>query len=58
MVIEDHANRGSTVDADKDAAEFTAGCRELGCTPHVATTARRSMRGPSRLSSSRISMMK
>lgn len=33
-----HARRGATVGADKgyDTAEFVAGCRKLGVTPHVA----------------------
>ena len=37
-VIEQNAGPGSTVGADKnyDTAEFVAGCRERGCTPHVA----------------------
>jgi len=37
-MIEDNAKPGSTVGADKnyDTAEFVAGCRERGCTPHVA----------------------
>jgi transposase len=36
--IEDNARPGSTVGGDKnyDTAEFVAGCRERGCTPHVA----------------------
>ncbi len=45
-MLEDNAKPGSTLGADKnyDAAEFVAGCRERGCTPHVAqnTTSRRS----------------
>jgi transposase len=37
-MIEDNAKPGSTVGADKnyDAAEFIAGCRQRGCTPHVS----------------------
>jgi transposase len=37
-MIEDHAKPGSTVGGDKnyDTADFVAGCRERGCTPHVA----------------------
>src|SRR6201987_5117075 len=37
-MIEDNAKRGSTVGADKnyDTADFVAGCRERGCTPHVS----------------------
>jgi transposase len=37
-MIEDNAKPGSTVGADKlyDTADFVAGCRERGCTPHVA----------------------
>jgi hypothetical protein len=37
-MIEDSAKSGSTVGADKlyDTADFVAGCRERGCTPHVA----------------------
>lgn len=37
-MIEDHARPGSTVGGDKnyDTADFVAGCRERGCTPHVA----------------------
>jgi transposase len=37
-MIEDNAKSGSTVGADKnyDTAEFVAGCRERGCTPHVS----------------------
>ena len=37
-MIEDTAGPGSTVGADKgyDTADFVAGCRERGCTPHVA----------------------
>jgi len=37
-MIEDHAGPGSTVGADKnyDTADFVAGCRERGCTPHVS----------------------
>jgi IS5 family transposase len=37
-MIEDNAGPGSTVGADKlyDTADFVAGCRERGCTPHVA----------------------
>ena len=37
-MIEDSAKPGSTVGADKlyDTADFVAGCRKRGCTPHVA----------------------
>jgi transposase len=37
-MIEDNTRLGSTVGADKlyDTADFVAGCRERGCTPHVA----------------------
>lgn len=37
-MVEDNIRPGGTVGADKnyDAAEFVAGCRERGCTPHVA----------------------
>lgn len=37
-MIEDNAKPGSTVGADKnyDTAEFVAGCRARGCTPHVS----------------------
>jgi len=37
-MIEDNAKPGSTVGADKnyDTADFVAGCRERGCTPHVS----------------------
>ena len=37
-MIDDNARPGSTVGADKlyDTADFVAGCRERGCTPHVA----------------------
>jgi IS5 family transposase len=37
-MIEDHAKPGSTVGADKlyDTADFVAGCRARGWTPHVA----------------------
>lgn len=37
-MIKDNARPGSTVGADKnyDTAAFVAGCREQGCTPHVA----------------------
>lgn len=37
-MIEDNAKPGSTVGADKnyDTADFVAGCRQRGCTPHVA----------------------
>jgi len=37
-MIEDNAGPGSTVGGDKnyDTADFVAGCRERGCTPHVA----------------------
>jgi transposase len=37
-MVEDNAKPGGTVGADRnyDAAEFVAGCRERGCTPHVA----------------------
>jgi transposase len=45
-LLEHNAGPGSTVGADKnyDAAEFVAGCRDRGCTPHVAqnNTSRRS----------------
>src|SRR5215475_51234 len=45
-MIADNARPGSTVGADKgyDTADFVAGCRERGCTPHVSqnTTNRRS----------------
>jgi len=45
-MIKATAGRGSTVGADKnyDTADFVAGCRKRGCTPHVAqnTTNRRS----------------
>ena len=45
-MIEDNAGPGSTVGADKnyDTADFVAGCRERGCTPHVSqnNTSRRS----------------
>jgi transposase len=45
-MIDDNARPGSTVGADKgyDTADFVAGCRERGCTPHVAqnNTKRRS----------------
>jgi transposase len=45
-MIEDNARPDSTVGADKlyDTADFVAGCRERGCTPHVAQndTSRRS----------------
>lgn len=36
-MIEDNARPGSTVGGDKnyDTADFVAGCRERGCTPHV-----------------------
>jgi transposase len=36
-MIEDNAKPGSTVGGDKnyDTADFVAGCRERGCTPHV-----------------------
>jgi transposase len=36
-MIADNAGAKSTVGADKnyDTADFVAGCRELGCTPHV-----------------------
>jgi hypothetical protein len=36
--IEDNAKPGSTVGGDKnyDTADFVAGCRERGCTPHVS----------------------
>jgi len=49
-MIEDNAKSGSTVGGDKnyDTADFVAGCRERGCTPHVSqndtTAGRRSMR--------------
>ena len=37
-MIEDKAKPGSTVGGDKnyDTADFVAGCRERGCTPHVS----------------------
>jgi len=37
-MVEDKAKPGSTVGGDKnyDTAAFVAGCRERGCTPHVA----------------------
>jgi transposase len=37
-MIDDNAKPGSTVGGDKnyDTADFVAGCRERGCTPHVA----------------------
>jgi transposase len=37
-MIGDNARPGSTVGGDKnyDTAEFVAGCRERGCTPHVS----------------------
>ena len=37
-MIDGNARAGSTVGADKlyDTADFVAGCRERGCTPHVA----------------------
>jgi transposase len=37
-MIEDNAEPGSTVGGDKnyDTADFVAGCRERGCTPHVS----------------------
>jgi transposase len=37
-MIADNAKPGSTVGADKnyDTAAFVAGCRDLGCTPHVS----------------------
>lgn len=37
-MIEDSAKPGSTAGADKnyDTADFVAGCRERGCTPHVS----------------------
>jgi hypothetical protein len=37
-MIDDNAKPGSTVGADKnyDTAEFVAGYRERGCTPHVS----------------------
>jgi transposase len=37
-MIEDNAKPGSTVGGDKnyDTADFVAGCREFGCTPHVS----------------------
>ncbi len=37
-MIEDNAKPASTVGGDKnyDTAEFVAGCRERGCTPHVS----------------------
>ena len=45
-MIQDNAKPGSTVGGDKnyDTAEFVAGCRKHGCTPHVSQndTSRRS----------------
>src|SRR5712691_7365275 len=37
-MIDDNARPGSTLGADKnyDTADFVAGCRERGCTPHVS----------------------
>jgi Transposase DDE domain len=37
-MIEDNAKPGSTLGGDKnyDTADFVAGCRERGCTPHVS----------------------
>jgi transposase len=37
-MIEDNASPGSTVGGDRnyDTADFVAGCRERGCTPHVS----------------------
>jgi transposase len=37
-MIEDNAGPGSTVGGDKnyDTADFVAGCRQRGCTPHVS----------------------
>jgi transposase len=37
-MIEDNAGPGSTVGGDKnyDTADFVAGCRDRGCTPHVS----------------------
>ncbi len=37
-MIKDNARSGSTVGADKnyDTADFVAGCRKRGCTPHVS----------------------
>ena len=37
-MIDDNAKPGSTVGGDKnyDTADFVAGCRERGCTPHVS----------------------
>lgn len=37
-MITDNAKPGSTIGGDKyyDTADFVAGCRERGCTPHVA----------------------
>ena len=37
-MIDDNAEPGSTVGGDKnyDTADFVAGCRERGCTPHVS----------------------
>jgi transposase len=37
-MIEDNAKPGSTVGADKnyDTSDFVTGCRDRGCTPHVA----------------------
>jgi transposase len=40
-MIEDNARPGSTVGGDKnyDTADFVAGCRKRGCTPHVSQNA-------------------
>ena len=37
-MIKDNAKPGSTVGGDKnyDTADFVAGCRKRGCTPHVS----------------------
>jgi hypothetical protein len=37
-MIQDNVRPGGTIGADKnyDTADFVAGCRERGCTPHVA----------------------
>lgn len=37
-MIQDNVRPGSTIGADKnyDTADFVAGCRERGCTPHIA----------------------
>jgi Transposase DDE domain len=40
-MIKDNVGRGGTVGGDKnfDTADFVAGCRKLGCTPHVSQNA-------------------